>query len=145
MTKILLILVIAAVIESIGVAILSKGLKEIPEAREMTAREIARVIKCGAMNAKVLTGTALEAVFYGALLYMLKVRDLSFIWPLTSMGFVVTALAARFLLGEKVSGLRWSGVLMIALGAFLISYSERDKEHRSEAGPAASSAPFRPE
>jgi uncharacterized membrane protein len=144
MAKILLILVVAAIIESIGVAFLGGGLKEIHGAQEMTVSEISRVLRSGATNGKILLGVGLEAVFFGALLYMLKVRDVSFIWPLTSMGFIVTTLAAEFILREKVSAGRWAGVLLIAMGALLISYSEHAKEQRA-AAPAASSTSLRPE
>ena len=68
------------------------------------------------------------------LLYMLSQRDVSFVWPLTSLGFIVTALAAHYLLHEKVSAVRWAGVLLIALGAGLTSYSEATKQ---PATPAA--------
>lgn len=127
MAKILLILLVAAIIESAGVVILSGGLKQIRGAREITVSEITRVLKDGCTNGKVLLGTALEAVFYGFLLYMLSRSDVSFIWPLTSLGFIVTTLAAKFILDEKVSGPRWAGVTLIALGVFLISYSESVK------------------
>ena len=66
MTKIILILIVAAIIESIGVAFLSGGFKEVGGAREITVSEIARVIKNGATNGKILAGIALEAVFFGA-------------------------------------------------------------------------------
>ncbi len=145
MTKILLILIVAAIIESIGIAILSGGLKEI-HARDgnLPPGQIARVIKDGACNGKILLGTALEALFYGALLYMLSIRDVSFVWPLTSLGFIVTTLAAQFLLHEQVSPGRWAGVLLIAVGAFLISYSEAAKKPDAPP-PAAASTPLRPQ
>ncbi len=146
MTKILLILIVAAVIESIGIAILSGGLKEI-NARDgnLPPAQIARVIKDGACNGKILLGIALEAVFFGALLYMLSIRDVSFIWPLTSLGFIVTTLAAQFLLHEQVSLGRWAGVLLIAVGAFLISYSEDAKKPDAPPAAAANSTPLRPQ
>ncbi len=128
MAKILLILIIASIVESIGIAFLSGGLKEINGATEISASQIVRVIKDGACNGKILLGITLEAAFFGALLYMLSVRDVSFVWPLTSMGFIVTTLAAQFLLHEKVGPIRWAGVLLIALGAFLTSYSEASKK-----------------
>src|ERR1035441_138869 len=141
MAKIFLILIIAAIVESIGIAILSGGLKEIG-ARDgnLPPGQIARIIKDGACNGKILLGIALEAVFFGALLYMLSVRDVSLIWPLTSLGFIVTTLAAQFLLHENVSPLRWAGVLLIALGAFLTSYSESAKKTDSPTPVAANSA-----
>ncbi len=104
MAKILIILLIAAIIEAVGVVVLSGGLKQIHGARQITVSEIARVLKDGCTNRKVILGTALEAVFYGFLLYMLARNDVSFIWPLTSLGFIVTTLAAKFILGETVSG-----------------------------------------
>lgn len=138
MAKILIILVLASIVECIGVAVLSGGLKEV-NARDgnLPPRQIARVILDGATNGKVILGIALEAVFFGALLYMLSVRDVSFIWPLTSMGFIITALAAHFYLHEKVSPMRWAGVLLIAIGAAVTSYSEAEKEKSQVPPPAA--------
>ena len=144
MAKIFLILIVASIVESIGIAFLSGGLKEINGATEISASQITRVIRDGATNGKILIGIALEAAFFGALLYMLSVRDVSLVWPLTSLGFIVTTLAAQFILHEKVSPIRWAGVLLIALGASLTSYSEAVKQ--TPAPPAAAaSAPVRPQ
>lgn len=145
MTKIIVILIIAAVIESVGIAFLGGGLKEISGAREITPGEIARVIKSGATNGKILAGIGLEAVFFGCLLYMMSVRDVSFVWPLTSIGFIVTTLAAEFILHEKVSASRWAGVALIALGACLTGYSEAAKGQSPAATPASQSTPLSPQ
>jgi uncharacterized membrane protein len=144
MTKILVVLIVAAIIESVGVAFLSGGLKEIGGAREISAVEIARVVKVGATNARILIGVGLEAVFFGCLLYMLSLRDVSFVWPLTSLGFIFTTLAAQFVLHESVTATRWLGVVLIALGAGLTSYSEAAKAHPPTA-TTTQSAPLRPQ
>ncbi|HZM06370.1 MAG TPA: EamA family transporter [Candidatus Saccharimonadales bacterium] len=136
MAKILIILIVAVVVESIGVAFLSGGLKEINSPSKISVGQIASLIKAGATNGKILLGVALEAAFFGALLYLLSQKDVSFVWPLTSLGFIVTTLMAHFILQEKVSPIRWSGVLLIACGASLIIYSEASK-------PAAPSAAIR--
>ena len=138
MAKIFIILVIAAIVESIGVAFLSGGLKEIQGVREVTVSEVLRVAKSGVTNHKIILGVALEAAFFGALLYMLSVRDVSFVWPLTSLGFICTTLSAAIFLHEKVSPVRWAGVLLIALGAGLTSYSEAAKQQPAAPPPAAS-------
>jgi uncharacterized membrane protein len=139
MVKILILVVIAAIIEATGVVILSKGLKQIQGAREITVSEVARVIKDGCTNGRVLLGTALEAVFYGILLYMLACCDVSFLWPLTSLGFIITTLAAKVILNEQVSATRWGGVMLIAAGVCLISYSESVKQ-KTAAGPLGMTA-----
>jgi uncharacterized membrane protein len=145
MAKFILLLIIAAIVESVGVAFLSGGLKEINGARSASAGEIVRVVCEGFTNSKLVIGVALEAVFFGILLYMLSKRDVSFVWPLTSLGFIFTTLAAVFFLNEKVSALRWAGVLLIALGAGLTSYSEAAKEAKAPATPPAASAPLGPQ
>jgi len=127
MTKILVILIFALCVEAVGVVFLSKGLKQIGEVQTISAREISRIIGKGATNSSILLGVALEAAFFGALLYLLSQRDVSLIWPLTALGFVITALAAKFILKEEVTAVRWAGVALIVLGATLVSYSEKTK------------------
>ena len=139
MTKILIVLILALVVEAVGVVFLSKGLKQIGEVQTVSTREIGRVIGKGATNPSVLLGVALEAAFFGALLYLLSQRDVSLIWPLTSLGFVITAIAAKYILKEEVSALRWAGVALIVIGAALVSYSEKAKTKPQESAPAVQS------
>ena len=140
MTKVLIVLILALVVEAVGVVFLSKGLKQIGEVQTISAREIGRIIAKGATNGNILLGVAFEAAFFGALLYLLSQRDVSLIWPLTSLGFVITAIAAKFILREEVSTLRWAGVALIVIGATLVSYSEKAKAKPPEAATASSSA-----
>jgi uncharacterized membrane protein len=127
MTKILVILIFALCVEAVGVVFLSKGLKQIGEVQTVNTREIGRIIAKGATNSSILLGIALEAAFFGALLYLLSQRDVSLIWPLTSLGFVITALAAKFVLNEQITATRWAGVALIVIGAALVSYGEKTK------------------
>ena len=57
------------------------------------------------------------------------------------MRFVITALAARWILNEEVSLLRWSGVGLIVIGACLVSYSELLKAAPPAKIPAANALP----
>jgi drug/metabolite transporter (DMT)-like permease len=88
----------------------------------------------------VLLGLLLETIFFILLQYLLAQRDVSFIWPLTALSFVMTTLAARFILKENVDAVRWSGVALIILGAACISFSEhaRAKPPQVEAAAPAS-------
>lgn len=144
MGKMFVILIVAAIIESIGVAFLSGGLKEINKSstapQTINAASIARIVGSGFTNGKIVLGVALEAVFFGCLLYMLSQKDVSLIWPLTSLGFIFTTIAAAMFLNEKVSFVRWAGVLLIAIGAGLTSYSESNKQpHTAPPGSASAS------
>jgi drug/metabolite transporter (DMT)-like permease len=103
--------------------------------RQFSWPELGRLLARGATNPPILWGVFLEAVFFGALLYLLKQADVSLVWPLTSLGFVLTTLAARFIRHELVDGWRWSGVILIVIGAALVGYSE--KGHGPESAPPA--------
>ncbi len=135
MTKVFLVLLLGLTLEAVGVVFLSKGLKQIGEMQAITASEISRLVRSGITNPSLLLGVALEAVFFATLLYLLSRQDVSLIWPLTSLGFVLTALSAKLILHEQVTGLRWAGVVLIVLGAGLVSYSEKAK---SESPPPVS-------
>ena len=138
MTKLILILVAGLILEAVGVVLLSQGLHEIGEVKRISASEIARIIGRGATNGHVLLGVAFEAAFFGVLLYLLSQRDVSLIWPLTSLGFVITAVAAKFIRHEDISALRWSGVALIVVGAMLVAFSEKQKKESPQPGGSAS-------
>lgn len=127
MAKLLAILLTGLLFEAIGVVYLSQGLKQIGEVRQVSATEIIRVIKLGVTNPSLLAGVFFEALFFASLLILMSRSDISFIWPLTSLGFVLTTLAARFVLHEQVVPLRWIGVGCIVLGAGLITWTEQHK------------------
>jgi len=144
MTKILAILIAGLVCEAIGVVFLSKGLKQIGEVKQVNAAEIWRIVKAGGTNPSILLGVALEAAFFVALLVLLSRSDVSFIWPLTAMGFVLTTLTAKFVLQEEIPPLRWLGVLFIMLGAGIITYTEKAKERTRMESPPVPEQPAPP-
>jgi drug/metabolite transporter (DMT)-like permease len=141
MPKLVIILVIGLIFEAVGVVFLSKGLKQIGEASQITVAEVTRLIGRGITNPNILLGVAFEAAFFGTLLYLMSRGDVSFVWPLTSLGFVLTTIAAKFILHEHVSGLRWGGVFLIVAGAALITYSEKLQPKKTTPQPAESAQP----
>jgi drug/metabolite transporter (DMT)-like permease len=133
MTKLLVVLFIGLVFEAVGVIYLNKGVKQAGEIQKISASEILRVVKNGVTNGNILFGILLMAIFFCGLLYLMSQGTVSFVWPLTSLGFVLTTLAARFILHEEVSLVRWSGVFLIMVGAGFITYSEKLLENKTPA------------
>jgi len=133
MAKLLLILLIGLVFEATGVVLLKKGIARVGEIKRISPAEIVRVIKSGITSPIVLLGVFFEALFFGCLLILMSKSDISFLWPLTALSFVMTTLAALIFLDERVSSVRWAGVLFIMIGAALISYSEHSKAPRAPA------------
>ena len=66
----------------------------------------------------IITGSAALAWFD-----LLSKLEMSFVYPMISLTYVFTLLAARFIFKEDVSIIRWLGVLIICFGVFLISRS----------------------
>ena len=128
MLKLLLILLVGLVFESTGVVLLKKGMEQIGEIHGYTAAEMFRVFKAGVTNPQILLGVFFEALFFACLLILMSKSDISFLWPLTALSFVFATLAAIWFLGEKVSPMRWIGVILIMIGAAFISYSQHAKE-----------------
>jgi len=125
MAKLIVILLIALLLEAVGVVFLSRGLKQVGDLQAISFPEAARLVRRGATNRDIVLGVIMEGLFFLLLLVMLKGWDVSLVWPLTSLGFVLTTLAARFVGHEEVSRLRWTGVLLIVIGATLVGYSEK--------------------
>src|SRR2546427_6266900 len=127
MAKLLLILLIGLVFESAGVVLLKKGMAQIGDVGTFSPANVARILKSGATNAYILAGVLFEALFFASLLVLMSKSDISFLWPMTGLSFVFATFAAIWFLGEQVSLIRWAGVVLIMIGAALISYSEQSK------------------
>ncbi len=136
MIRLLTVLSFGLLMEAVGVVLLSKGIKEIGDMAQVDLGELLRLVGRGATNRNILLGVAFEAGFFGCLLFLMSRGDVSFIWPLTALSFVLTTLAAKLFLHEHVSGLRWCGVLLIILGAGVITYTEKVKSDAKKTAAA---------
>jgi hypothetical protein len=86
MTRLIIIMLIALLLEAMGVVYLSTGLKQIGEPKGITLSEVGRLVGRGITNRNILLGVLMETIFFISLLVMLKLWDVSLIWPLTSLG-----------------------------------------------------------
>jgi uncharacterized membrane protein len=68
----------------------------------------------------VVVGVALLLVWTLSHMALLSWADLSFVLPVTSVGYVLTALAGRLFLSEQVSVARWAGIALITGGVILV-------------------------
>jgi|ERR1043166_5879571 drug/metabolite transporter (DMT)-like permease len=124
MLKFFVILFIGLVFESTGIVLLKKGMTQIGDMPHVSASEILGVVKAGVTNTHILLGVFFEALFFACLLVLMSGNEISFLWPMTSLTFVFATFAAILFLHERVSPIRWVGVVFIMIGAAFISYSE---------------------
>ncbi|NDY42941.1 EamA family transporter [Dissulfurirhabdus thermomarina] len=76
-----------------------------------------------ALNPYVLAGLACYVVSVVVWLMVLSRVDVSYAYPLLSVGYIVTALAGKAFFGEALGPVRWAGILVICLGVYLVTRS----------------------
>ncbi len=69
----------------------------------------------------VALGTLLLIGFFASYLSALSWADLTYVLPATSLGYVLLALLAQFVLHEHVSLVRWLGILLISGGVMVVT------------------------
>jgi uncharacterized membrane protein len=127
MIYILGLVLICVVMGGFGQIYMKKGLK------------ITGGLELNQVLSKKLISTLLERnVFIGFVLYVLasvlwlvvlSKAEVSYVYPLIALGYVVTALLAKFyfpLIGiqsENITYIRWFGILLILGGVFLVTRS----------------------
>jgi drug/metabolite transporter (DMT)-like permease len=57
---------------------------------------------------------------------LFSMADLSFVLPVTAIGYVFAVLIGKLFLAESVSGQRWMGTALIFLGALLVGTTSRN-------------------
>jgi uncharacterized membrane protein len=82
----------------------------------------------------VTLGVLLLIVWMLSRMALLSWADLSYVLPVTSIGYVLVALTGKLLLHEDISGKRWAGILLIVSGVALVSGSS-PQTARPEAKP----------
>lgn len=75
------------------------------------------------LNPWVFIGFAFFGVSSIIWLAILSRMQLSFVYPMVSLAYVLVAFASIFLFRESVSLIRWIGIFTICFGVFLISRS----------------------
>ena len=71
----------------------------------------------------VAAGVLLLILWQLSRLTLLSWADLSYVLPVTSVGYVVVALLGKFALNEAITPRRWGGILLIMAGVALVGFA----------------------
>jgi drug/metabolite transporter (DMT)-like permease len=69
----------------------------------------------------VSLGVVLLILWMLSRMALLSWADLSYVLPVTSVGYVLVALVGRVLLNEQITSKRWAGIVLIMAGVALVS------------------------
>jgi len=137
-----LVLAGITVFSSAGDSILSYGMKQ---NGNISLHHLPSLI-VAVFNPWITFGIILLLAFFAAHVNALSWADLGYVLPATSLGYVLLALVAKFVLHEHVSLLRWLGIAMIsggvgfvAGGPVLTSHEHREKAQSEPIRAAAAS------
>ncbi|HEX7339522.1 MAG TPA: SMR family transporter [Rhodanobacteraceae bacterium] len=76
-----------------------------------------------ALSPYILGGLACYVLSVLVWLLALSRTAVSIAYPMLSIGYIVTAVAAWLYLGERMNVTRWMGICVIVLGVFLVARS----------------------
>ena len=102
------------------VVILSNVLGNFFLSRGMKSPEPPGFLLAVFLNPWVMLGVSLLILWMLARMTLLSWADLTYVLPVTALGYVLTALMGRLFLGEHVSLGRWAGIALIVGGVFLV-------------------------
>jgi len=129
-----LVLAGVAVFASVGDSMLSRGMKDIGHISISHLQNLILALR----NPWIVGGIFFLLGFFVAYMTALSWADLTYVLPATSLGYVLLALIAKFVLHEQVTFLRWIGILLIAVGvSFVASGPELTHTYARAPEPAA--------
>lgn len=119
--KMVILVLVPVLIGVVGQLFLKKGMLQIGEF-SLKSGLVAKFIEIF-MNPSVLLGFFFY--FLSSILWLIVLSriELSFAYPLLSVGYILVLIASWYFFNENVTLIRWSGVIVICLGVYLISRS----------------------
>ncbi|HIK36826.1 MAG: EamA family transporter [Geminocystis sp.] len=115
--------IVMVLADSCGDLLNAKGMRLITPPASFSLAEISRWLLQIATNFYVIVAVLCQALALFLFISLLSWDDLSLVRPASALGYLVTILAAKYLLGERVSRLRWFGITLIVAGVMILSVS----------------------
>ena len=112
-----LVLAGVTVCAAVGDSLLSRGMKQVGA---ISFQHLSSLI-LAILNPWVALGILLLLGFFASYMTALSWADLTYVLPATSLGYVLLAFIARFLLHEQISATRWLGIALISAGVGFVT------------------------
>ena len=116
------LIVAGVLLNAFAQIVLKQGMRSIGEFAFTLDNIIPIGIRVG-INPFVLTGICCYVLSLAIWLMVLSRVDVSYAYPLLSIGYIVAALAGYFWFGEVINFTRWAGIIIICIGVWLITRS----------------------
>lgn len=117
-TRVCLLIIIVA--NALGNVLLSYGMRQVGSIASYSPLTLVRSALGAAANPFVLAGVGFLIVFFLAHMIVLSWADLSYVLPMTAVGYILVTVLSWWWLGEQVGSLRWLGTVLIIAGVSLV-------------------------
>jgi len=109
-------------LRAVGNSSMAWGMKQVPERMAMNPALYVRAM----LNPFVAMGVAALILALLTRIALFSLADLSFVLPVTAVGYVIAVFVGKVLLQETVTGQRWLGTVLIFAGAALVGSTAPD-------------------
>ena len=133
--KTFLMIVVMIFTGPLGNVFLAKGMKSVGSIALWPPSQLLPLALKIFASPFIWLGISSLLTFFISYMLVLSWADYSFVQPASSLAYGVVALLGYFMLGERVSALRWAGIAIISLGVFVVSRTSPRTTH-----PAAGEA-----
>jgi drug/metabolite transporter (DMT)-like permease len=106
---------------TIGEVLQAMGMRRHGEIKDFRPSALGRALTVVIRNRFVIGGFTAMAVSFFAFMKLLTITDLSFAVPVSAVTYVAETILARYVLKERVNGVRWAGALLVICGVVLVS------------------------
>ena len=104
-----------------GEVLQAAGMRRHGEIHDFRPGAIGRALAVLARNRFVIGSVAAMAISFFAFMKLLSMTDLSFAVPVSAVTYVMETVLAKYVLKERVNGLRWAGAALVIGGVVLVS------------------------
>lgn len=127
-----LLLVLAVVLlNSVGNVFLAWGMRHIDTQVAVNPLDYIRAM----INPFVASGIVLLILWLLTRMALLSWADLSFVLPLTGLGYILTAVFGKYILSENVPIGHWFGTLLIFAGTAMVGTTRHQTDEACEVQP----------
>src|SRR6202051_4240331 len=110
------VLLLFLALKAAGNSSMAWGMKQVPERMSMNPALYLRAM----LDPFVAMGVAALILALLTRMALLSLADLSFVLPVTAVGYVIAVFLGKVLLHEAVTTQRWMGTLLIFVGDLLV-------------------------
>jgi drug/metabolite transporter (DMT)-like permease len=116
------VVVLFLALRAAGNSAMAWGMKQVPERMSINPALYVRAM----LNPFVAMGIAALILALLTRMALLSLADLSFVLPVTAVGYVIAVFLGKVFLHETVTRQRWLGTLLIFAGAALVGSTSPD-------------------